>query len=91
MTLLRISPKAALSYCLRKDCVEDILDLAIELPTQKIIHCKGKVRRVKEFEIIGEKGKRRYDISIEFKDITGADREEIKKFVFGLLLLNEAI
>ena len=74
-----------------KVAIEDVLDLVIELPTQKIIHCKGKIRWVKEFEIIGEKGKRRYDIGIEFKDITSADREEIKKFVFGFLPSKEAI
>jgi c-di-GMP-binding flagellar brake protein YcgR len=69
--------------------VGDVLDLVIELPTQKIIHSRGAVRWAKEFEIVGERAIRRYDIGLEFVNISDQDRQEIKKFVFGFLPLKD--
>jgi c-di-GMP-binding flagellar brake protein YcgR len=59
----------------------DILDLAIELPLQKVIHAKGRVRWVKEVDAAAKK----YDIGFEFLEISDSDREEIKKVILQLL------
>ena len=55
----------------------DVLDLMIKLPNQKTLRSKGRVQWVKESEIVTK----RYDIGLEFLDISAQDREEMKAFV----------
>ena len=64
--------------------VADLLKLEIELPTKRIIQATGRVVWTHEF-IIGQPDQKRYDVGIEFLDISAPDREEIKKFVFSVL------
>ncbi len=62
----------------------DFLYLEIELPTKRIIKTKGKVVWVGEFEIIGGRYEKRYDVGVEFLEIKDEDIEEINKFVFSI-------
>ncbi len=63
----------------------DAIELDFELPTSKVIHARGRVAWTDEFEIIGDKVREKYDVGVEFTDISEIDREEIKKFVFRLM------
>jgi c-di-GMP-binding flagellar brake protein YcgR len=65
--------------------VGDCLSLDLELPSGKELHLVGRVVWTKEFEIIGKKESKRYDIGLEFLDIKAGEREEIKNFVFSFL------
>ena len=62
----------------------DMLYLEIELPTKKIVKTKCKVAWVGEFEIIGGRYEKRYDVGVEFLEIKDEDREEINKFIFSI-------
>jgi c-di-GMP-binding flagellar brake protein YcgR len=57
--------------------VGSFLDVTIKLPSRKTICCKSRVQWVKETEVITK----RYDVGLEFLDISPQDREEIKNFV----------
>lgn len=65
--------------------LKDMLELKLTLPTQKTVCSKGVVRWLEDFGVEGEKGESRREAGIEFVNINDADREEIKKFVFGVL------
>ena len=56
------------------------LNLEMELPTGKTIFSKAKVSWVREFEIIGEKTEKGYEVGVQFVDISPSDREEISRF-----------
>ena len=55
----------------------DVLDLMIKLPNQKTLRSKGRVQWVKESQVVTK----RYDVGLEFLDISAQDREEMKAFV----------
>jgi len=57
------------------------LDLEIELPTGKTISSKAKVAWIQEFEIIGAKQRKGYEIGAQFLDISDEDKAAIDKFM----------
>jgi c-di-GMP-binding flagellar brake protein YcgR len=61
--------------------VGDFLDLTIKLPNQKIIRSGSQVRWVRESEAVTK----RYDVGLEFVDISSQERDEVRNFVFHLL------
>lgn len=63
--------------------VGDLLDMEIDLPTKKTIRVKGRVAWVGEFEIVGGRHEKSYDVGIEFLEINEEDRIEISQFVFS--------
>lgn len=75
-------------FCLNMDErleIGDRLQIRMELPSEKIIHAKGKVVWISEFEITGRGDKKTYDTGIVFTEIGNEDREEINKFVLTSL------
>ncbi|MFH1360806.1 MAG: PilZ domain-containing protein [Candidatus Omnitrophota bacterium] len=62
----------------------DRLKLDISLPDDpSMIQTIGQVVWTKTFSIAGE-GKNRYDVGVEFIDISDEERGKIKKYVFSL-------
>ncbi len=56
------------------------LNLEIELSNAKAITSKAKVSWVREFEIIGAKREKGYEVGVQFIDISPQDQEKIDKF-----------
>jgi c-di-GMP-binding flagellar brake protein YcgR len=56
------------------------LNLEMELPTGKTIFSKGRVAWIREFEIIGGRREKGYEVGIQFIDISSEDKEEINRF-----------
>ena len=64
--------------------VSDMLDLNIYLPEDKItVHVIGRVVWVKDFVICDIPKGKRFDVGIEFVQITEEDKKKIDKYVFG--------
>jgi c-di-GMP-binding flagellar brake protein YcgR len=63
--------------------IGDELSLDIQLPTQQVIHAVGRVVWRSSFDLAKDSWYR-YDVGIEFINISPQDREMIKKFVFSL-------
>ncbi len=63
--------------------IGDILDMEIDLPTKKTIKVRGRVAWVGEFEIVGGRHEKNYDLGVEFLEIDEEDRIEINQFVFS--------
>jgi c-di-GMP-binding flagellar brake protein YcgR len=61
--------------------VGDSLQIALELPSKKIIDMEGRVMWINEYEIFGKEEEQFYDVGIEFMNISKDEREEIKEFV----------
>ena len=62
----------------------ELLKLEIRPPENlPIIHAVGRVVWVKPFSLAEEKGKR-FDMGVEFIDISQEDRQRINKYVFSL-------
>lgn len=79
---------AAGGICLivfEKVVLGDILFLELTLPTKQTIVCRGRVVWVRDLGILGKEAQRKFDVGIEFVDISSEDRETIKKFVFSFL------
>jgi c-di-GMP-binding flagellar brake protein YcgR len=62
--------------------VGEQLSLDIELPSQKVIHAKGRVVWVSPFEVSGDEERKRSDVGIEFTQIAKEDREVIQRFIW---------
>jgi c-di-GMP-binding flagellar brake protein YcgR len=60
--------------------VGEELNLEIELPSAKTITSKAKVAWVREFEIIGGRIEKGYEVGVQFVDISPQDIEEIDRF-----------
>lgn len=63
----------------------DILSLDIKLPSGRMIHSRGKVAWIREFEIIGQETERSYDAGIELIDVNEEDKKVLREFVFKFL------
>lgn len=62
--------------------VGDALQLEFSLPSKEIIHSKGQVVWLDEFAIGDINAQSRFEVGIEFIDISDKDREVIKQYVF---------
>ena len=60
--------------------VGDILKMEIQLPGGKIIRPTAKIAWIGDFEAVGRKSQKRYNVGIQFIDLREIDREEIRKF-----------
>ena len=61
--------------------VGSFLGVTLQLPHQKVIHAKGRVQWIKESEVVTK----RYDVGLEFLDISSQDRDEIRNFIAASL------
>lgn len=64
--------------------IGDLVYMEIDLPAKEIIKVKGRVAWIGEFEIVGGRYEKRYDLGIEFLEIKEKDRGEIDQFVFSI-------
>ncbi|MFH1772560.1 MAG: PilZ domain-containing protein [Candidatus Omnitrophota bacterium] len=62
---------------------DDILQLEITLPTDKIIHATGRVAWSKEYGSFKGKRKSKYVAGIIFVKIPKQDKDELHKFMFN--------
>lgn len=65
--------------------INDVLDIALTLPTKKVITLQGKVVWMSKFEIVGGRCEKNYDVGVKFVRINEKDKKEIQKFVFTSL------
>jgi c-di-GMP-binding flagellar brake protein YcgR len=70
---------------LEKVVIGDVLFLELSLPTKETIVCRGRVVWARELGILGKEAEKKFDVGVEFVDISPDDRETIKKFVFSFL------
>jgi c-di-GMP-binding flagellar brake protein YcgR len=63
----------------------EFLDVVILLPNQKTIRSKSRVQWVRESEVVTK----RYDVGLEFLNISSQDQEELKAFVVSSFSSNE--
>lgn len=62
----------------------DMLKLELTLPQDPpTVYAVGRVSWIKTFTIIPEQ-KERYDVGVEFVEISDPDREKVRKYVFSL-------
>ena len=57
------------------------LNLKIELPTGKSVSVDAEVSWIQEFEIIGGRSEKGYEVGAKFVNISQEDRELINKFI----------
>jgi len=65
--------------------VGELLDLVIILPNQKTIRSKSRVQWIRESEVVTK----RFDVGLEFLNISTQDREELKAFVVSSSTVNK--
>lgn len=57
--------------------IGELLDLVILLPSQKTIRSRSRVQWVRESEVVTK----RFDVGVEFLNVSDQDQEELKAFI----------